>query len=448
MLLLCLLAQLIPARLKVISIDHQLQDQSAAWCQLVAQYCQSSNIPCHIAQVTVAQGNLEAQARAARYQVFLQQLKAHDVLVLAHHQQDQAETLLLRLLQGAGVQGLAAMRRLEVRQLQSNQAATTLVPPNASQAQHDALATDSDATSTFLLWRPFLELSKQQISAWCSQLQLDYVDDPMNHQLDYDRVWCRQQLWPVLKQRFPQMQNSISRCAQLMQDGQDILSEVLEQDWQHCVDASGRMDLTAYHQLSTARQRQLLSRWMQATQSYRPSLSLVEHLKQQVIAARADAQALLQFDGFCFVRYADYLYRYPVQLWAKMTEPVTPQTVRLSWQQTVAIPLGQMRIAKAKIGLDPSLLSQDLLLKPRLGGERILFWQRAGHRVLKKMLQDAKIAPWLRHQTQILMYHNVVLGVVCAQGFWLADSPYVKTQGWLPQINMDLSGRIEYDTEC
>ena len=404
MLLLHLLAELIPERLSVISIDHQLQRVSAAWSQFVHQCCEQYSISCVVVKVDVQAGNVEAQARAARYQAFSQYLQPWDVLVLAHHQQDQAETVMLRLLQGSGVRGLAAMCEVENR-------------------------------SYYTLWRPLLSLSKQHIQLWVQQLNICYVDDPMNHDMAYDRVWCRDTLWAVLQQRFPKMQDSIARCAMLMQDADDILQDVLQQDFIFCMDAQQRIELDKLAQLSNARQRQVLSVWMQAAQPYRPPLAMVQRLQQEVIAAREDAQSILHYADYYFVRFANQLYRYSEQDWLNFQTIPQMQQIRFRLGQHAQTALGQVLIQRTQdMGLDAALLAQPLSLFPRQGGEKIQFYARAGHRVLKKELQTAKIAPWMRHQIQILMYHNVVLGVFTPQGFWLAASPYCQAQGWLPYL--------------
>ena len=102
-------------KIRAIYVDHQLQSISNEWGTFVQQQCQQLNIPCIIQPVHVASGNLESQARQSRYQAYLQHLQPNEVLVLAHHQQDQAETLMLRLLSGAGIDGLAAMKAIDIR---------------------------------------------------------------------------------------------------------------------------------------------------------------------------------------------------------------------------------------------------------------------------------------------------------------------------------------------
>jgi len=135
MLLLHLMFFLCPEKVRAIYIDHQLQALSADWGKFVAHQCQQLNIPCIIQPVHVASGNLEQQARNSRYQAYLQHLQADEILVLAHHQQDQAETLMLRLLSGAGVDGLAAMKQIDVRE-------------------------------NLTIWRPLLDISREQICQW------------------------------------------------------------------------------------------------------------------------------------------------------------------------------------------------------------------------------------------------------------------------------------------
>lgn len=415
MLLLHLFAFLIPERLTVISIDHQLQDQSQYWSALVLKTCQLLNIPCQVIAVDVGSGNVEAAARQARYHAFEKNLKPDDVLILAHHQQDQAETVMLRLLQGSGVGGLSAMQEIEKRRFIAKQ--------NVSQS--------------YFLWRPMLDLNKNQISTWALQDQLHFVDDPMNQDQHYDRVWCRQQLWSVLEQRFPKMQDAIARSASLLHDADEILKEVLAQDWSECVDQQQRLNLNIFQQKSVARQRQLLSIWMQGDNLYRPALAMVERLKQEVIYAKVDAQSQLHCAGYYFVRFAGYLYRYTVQEWQAFVQPTVVQEIQISLTGEFKIALGHINLKRTdaeKIGLSVQLLDQKLQLIPRQGGEKLHIVGRVGTRPLKKLLQDAKIAPWYRHQIQILMYHNDVLGVFTPQGFWLVDNPLCEQGGWLPHM--------------
>ena len=404
MLLLYLLHSLFPQRVRAIYIDHQLQEPSATWAKVVTDFCRQLDITCVVQCVDVASGNLEQQARNARYAAFLQHKQPNEVLVLAHHQQDQAETVLLRLLSGAGVGGLAAMRRIDIR---------------------------DDLT----IWRPLLDLPREQIEQWTHDLQLSYVTDPTNADPHYDRAWCRTELWEVLQQRFPQMQSALARNAQLMQDADDILQDIVQQDWKKCGDGS-HLSLSVLAQLTTARQRQLLSVWMKGELTYRPSLDAVERLQREVIQSKADAQACLYIKPYYYVRFQNVIYRLTAQEYlCKQTDHLPmQQTITLHKHQPIVLVSGQYQYAECEYGLSAELLNTTCLLHMRQGGEKVHLQGRVGAWPLKKALQDAQIFPWLRHRVQILLKDDVILGVFTPQGFWLAQSRYCQYGGWQPKL--------------
>lgn len=404
MLLLHLMAQIFPQKIRAIYIDHQLQDQSAEWAEVVATQATILNIPYIIQKVQIANGNLEAQARQARYQAYQQHLQENEILLLAHHQQDQAETVILRLLSGAGVDGLAAMQAIDYHK---------------------------DMT----IWRPFLDLTREQIALWTAQLEVKYIDDPMNYDTHYDRVWCREALWPFLTSRFPKMQQALSRTSYLMQDASEILEEVLKDDWQYSGSAD-YLDLTKLSELSSARQRQLLSVWMKGDGQYRPAFEMVERLKNEVIDSKSDAQAALHWNQFYYVRYQHHLYRLSKQVFlAEKLNPVETETEHyFQMGEIVHCASGYFQITQTNIGLSSSLLKKKLKIIRRQGGEKVHLYGRVGQWPLKKAIQEAHILPWLRHTIQILVIDNVMLGVFTPKGFWLAQSPYCEQGGWQPDL--------------
>ncbi|RSC23347.1 tRNA lysidine(34) synthetase TilS [Acinetobacter sp. FDAARGOS_515] len=416
MLLLHLMSIVFPARVRAIYVDHQLQASSHEWGVFVQNYAQQLNIPVILQKVEIASGNLENQARTARYSAYQQHLKSHDILVLAHHQQDQAETVLLRLLSGAGVNGLSAMQALENRE-------------------------------NFQLWRPFLSLSREQIESWSMQLNLPFVQDQTNFDTQYDRAWCRQNVWPLLQQRYPKMQQALSRTSILMQDAHNILQEVLLQDMQYCGDNT-QVDLEKLQQLSLPRQRQLLSAWMKGEADYRPPFEMVARLQQEVIDAKADAQSALHWNGHYYVRYQKQLYRIAKALYlaSKNCSHVTG-TICLDLDQSISLISGKFKIISAEIGLSADLLKQNLTIHSRQGGEKIHLYGRVGHWPLKKAIQEAQILPWLRHTIQILAIDNVMLGVFTPKGFWLAQSKYCENDGWLPHLSSEIDNlRVEHNS--
>ncbi|MBF7686778.1 tRNA lysidine(34) synthetase TilS [Acinetobacter rathckeae] len=405
MLLLHLFYCLFPNRVRAIYVDHQLQSISTQWGEQVSDYCTQLGVSCACVPVQVKSGNLEAEARNARYAAFNAHIQENEVLVLAHHEQDQAETVLLNLFSGAGVSGLSAMKPIDCR-------------------------------DDLRIWRPFLRLSREKISQWTHALNLPYVNDPTNLDTHYDRAWARSMLWPVLSSRFPHMQAAVSRTALLMQDAEDILNDIVSMDLKQCVTAN-RLDLKQYQSLSLARQRQMLSVWLKAQEVYRPSYALVERLQQEVIYARADAQAALFCKPFWYVRFGHFVYQLmPTQYLAKQYDQIDPKmTVQLQQSMRCQLLSGSFDVqATQNMGLSWQLLGKKLDLTQRVGGEKVHLYGRVGHWPLKKAIQQAEIFPWLRHRVQILQSDGVILGVFTPHGFWLADSKFCEPCGWLPVL--------------
>lgn len=406
MLLLYLMSELFPHKVRAIYIDHQLQSSSKMWGEFVQNFAQQLDIPFISQSVIVDTGNLENQAREARYAAFQSHLNSNEVLVLAHHQQDQSETVLLRLLSGSGVKGLGAMNEIEHKQ-------------------------------NMRCWRPMLSVSRQQIEQWVEHLKVPYIQDLTNFDTTYDRAWCREIVWPVLQARFPKMQEAISRTSILMQDADEILYEVLQQDLNQCGDLD-HLNISQLQQLSQARQRQLLSFWMKGQGTYRPAFDMVERVQQEVIHAKADAKAALHWNHDYYVRYQNILYR--VEKNKYLQKDLVPDDVSaIEFQRDTPFRLisGLFQIQPMEVGLSPQLLDQPLSLMTRQGGEKIHLYGRVGHWPLKKAIQEAQILPWLRHTIQILALDNVMLGVFTPKGFWLAQSSYCEAGGWQPNLISD-----------
>ena len=403
MLLLFLLSELCPQRIRAMYVNHKLQRVSDDWAFFVEDYCARKNISFTLQDVAVLAGNLENQARKARYHAFEQHLQADEILLLAHHQQDQAETLMLHLLSGAGVQGLSAMKMIDQRE-------------------------------KITIWRPLLDISREQICQWVVQLQIPYVNDLTNLDIHFDRAWCRQELWHILQSRFPKMQHALSRTSYLMQDADEILNEVLAQDLAYCGNDQ-QLDLTLFKQLSQARQRQLLSAWMRGESSYRPAYDMVQRLQEEVINAKVDATAALHWNGFFYVRYQNSLQRLGQTIYLA-DQQSKPSDISLKFELNEQINLysGQFEIQYEKVGLSHELLGKALDLKWRIGGEKIHLHGRVGTWPLKKAIQAAQIFPWMRHTIQILSVDNVMLCVFTPQGFWLAQSEYCEVGGWQPKL--------------
>lgn len=225
--------------LSAIHVHHGLQPAADAWPEYCAQFCARLDIPLEVVRVQVAPGaSLEQAARRVRYAAFAERLGSGEVLLGAQHRDDQAETLLLRLLRGAGVRGLAAM------------------PASRPLGQGS-------------LVRPLIDCSRAELQAYAQSHGLAWVEDPSNADERFSRNFLRRQVMPLLAERWPQMTASLARSASHLSEAQQLLDELAEMD---LLAARGvcalpwlplpSLDLSAVTALSDARQRNLLRHWL------------------------------------------------------------------------------------------------------------------------------------------------------------------------------------------
>src|SRR5699024_7848300 len=221
--------------------------------------------------------NVEGRARRERRSALLQHTSAEGCLVLAQHQNDQAETLLLQLLRGAGPQGLSAMQPL-------------------SQYQGHTI------------WRPLLGFLRSELEQIAASWQLQWVEDPTNQELEPDRNYLRQRIIPELEQRWPQLVPTLARNAQLQHDAVILQQQIAAEDWQRLAHSQGGISIPGFLQLSVERQRNLLYRWVQARGITPPSHKVFARVWQELLPARADANPQVAWPAGVFCRHAEGLF--------------------------------------------------------------------------------------------------------------------------------------------
>lgn len=395
MVVLALLQHWCPTRVRAIYINHQLHRQAIHWGQQVQRWCEHHQVPCQQMAVQVQGANLEQAAREARYAAFDQAIQAHEVLVLGHHRQDQAETVLMRLCAGGSLQGVAAMRAHSSR-------------------------------GHYRLWRPLLRWSRADIDQAVAYLDLAIVDDPANQQLQYDRVWLRQQLWPVLHARWPHAEQGLSRFAHNMQDVQSILQEVITQDWQDCrVDAT--LSMVAMAGLSVARRRQLLTWWLQGDEPYAPPQARIDTLLGWLSPNLRRADAVPQVDWQCWrvYGYREHYHRVALPLPVAQAKPQVMQATQI-W----SLACGQFQIEHQQSHAQQLPIGQTIHLRGRIDGERLQMSGKTQHSPLKKLLQSWQILPWQRQSITVWCVGDVILGVFCPNGFYPSQMADSYLMGW------------------
>ncbi|HSP01681.1 MAG TPA: tRNA lysidine(34) synthetase TilS, partial [Thioalkalivibrio sp.] len=220
--------------LHAIHIHHGLNSQADAWADHCARVCRDLDVGLEVIAVNAraARGESpEAAARAARYQALASCMKEGDGLLTAHHRRDQAETLLLQLLRGAGSAGLAAMPRWQ---------------PLGS-GWHG---------------RPLLDVSREAIEDYARERDLHWIEDNSNLDARFDRNLLRQQVMPLLRARWQGVDETLARAAAHQAEGLGLLGDLARQDLEQIRgELPGTLSVSELTGLRPARIRNVLRFW-------------------------------------------------------------------------------------------------------------------------------------------------------------------------------------------
>lgn len=368
------LAQLpLPVQLRALHINHQISPNADAWQTQCADFCAQHAIPFHAEKVRVENTGkgIEDAARALRYSGFEKNLAPGDYLLTAHHANDQAETLLLRLMRGTGPRGLAAMA--SVRTLGAG-----------------------------LLARPLLHFTRAELEAYAQVHQLSWVDDESNLDDDYDRNFLRNQVMPLLHSRWPEFKRKWQQTAELCAQQEAVMEELAREDLVRAAPLAERVgqsiELNALLGLSPARKQNILRYWLRLINHTTPEQLHWRQIEQQIFGGRDDAQTRVSWGNVALQTYRERLYALPLQL---------PE-LELQFE---------LRVSDKRARLRTDL--PDLHIRYRTGGERCKPVGRAHSQTLKKLLQEYGLEPWLRDKVPLVFSGDELVAVgdlwVCAE---------------------------------
>lgn len=367
--------------LRAIHVHHGLHPEADRWAAHCQRMCDALAVPMTLVRVQVDNHSglgLEAAARAARHTAFADAMAADDMLVLAHHQDDQAETFLLRALRGSGVDGLAAMR-------------------------------DWRAFAHGWLWRPLLNVPRAQLQTLAQREGLHWIDDPSNTDTGFDRNFLRNQVLPMLHERWPQAAAVFARSAALCSDTAQLLhandSKALAEV---AVDAN-TLRVTGLLQLAPSRRARVLRHWIATLQLPPLPGNGIARIESDLLPARADANARFEWNAACVQRWCDLLH-------ADHIRPPLALDFSQLWDgtQPLQLPHGDRLQLIGAAHFDT-----PLRVHARQGGERIHLPGRSHSHALKHVLQDIGMPPWQRQRLPLLSADNTLLaagdGLVSAQ---------------------------------
>jgi len=359
-------------------VHHGLNAAADDWVLHCQQTCQAWEIPIniHYLQDKAEKGeSIEAWARERRRAIFRAYLDRDDnYVVTAQHLNDQAETALLQLFRGSGSHGLAAMPAL------------------------------TPLASGFLA-RPLLQAGRRDIVEYAERHQLRWVEDSSNQQLQFDRNYLRQQIWPLISQRWPSAAVTISRSAELMARQNRVVDGYCARLLDEIGDTSKqRLKVAALAGLDQDTQLLVLRYWLRYWGLLVPSSRRLLAGLAMLLSAGASANPSLAWDNNRISRYRDFLYLHrPL--------PELPAAIAVRPGDVFFVEgIGHFRLQAGFPGFRCDA-SARLEIRFRHGGERLALHRSGPHRALKKLLQDWGVLPWLRQRVPLLYHDDNLLAV-------------------------------------
>lgn len=359
--------------LSALHVHHGLSPNADEWSKFCAEICANWNIPFELEQVQVSRNSgsgIEAAARGARYAAYAR----HDTgwIALAHHQDDQAETLLLQLLRGSGPKGLAAMP-----------AVRSLGPTRPT------------------LLRPFLEIPRAAIEAYAKRQALRWIEDESNRSTAFDRNFLRRSVLPELEVRFPGYRDAFARSARLCAEADCLLSELAQRDLAQCSDKDA-IHIDRIAQLSDGRVKNALRHYITSNAVTLPNSLRLEEFARQLRQYRAGSTMAMTWGTHSLRVSGGHL------MLEQAGSGAEPATMQVNWSREVlpTIPWadGQVKFEPRKgEGLSIEKLRRgNLQLQARQGGEKMHVAANRPRRTLKNMLQESHVPHWLRWRIPLL----------------------------------------------
>jgi tRNA(Ile)-lysidine synthase len=381
--------------LRALHVNHHLQAQADDWAVQCRVLAARLSVPLEVLEVDIdaARGeSMEAAARAARYAAFEKVLGPAEHLLTAHHLEDQLETILLRLVRGAGVTGLGGM-------------------PERS------------AFGQGLLLRPLLGFERSGLAEYCRAAQLSWIEDHSNFDVRFDRNFLRQRVIPALRERWPAVAECVARSGGHLAEARSLLDERAHEDLELARDGES-LRISTLRGLAPARARNLVRYWIESTGQPVPSSAVLDQVMRQMLGARRDAMPVVVVGERHLRRYRDALY---------LCVPPPPRPRQsLTWvwreQSELELPrgLGRLRMRSAGEGETGFRVpAAPLTVAWGAGGLKLQLTPRGRRKVLRNLFQERGVVPWMRPCLPLVFADDALVAVA---DLWV-DCRFRPTEG-------------------
>ena len=358
--------------LNAIHVHHGLSKNADKWVKFCEKLCRDLSVHLDVHYVKLPQKKslgIEGEARQLRYEKLLQ--SKSDLIVLAHHADDQAETFLLQLIRGAGVKGLSSMAHFD---------------------------------HSRRLWRPLLNTTRIDIESYAKKHKFKWIEDESNLNIDFDRNFIRFKVLPILKNRFSHIIKVISRSSAHLAEAQHLLDDLAKIDLENCLKSYNykhKLQVNTLDKLSNTRAKNVLRYWLELNDQLMPSKDLLDELLRQVLTAKKDATIKIQLSKDYEIR------RYKDEIYIVRKDLKDQKNYEIIWkgESEILLPNGtQLNFKKIKgRGINfKHLNDQKLIIRNRQGGEFFKPDSKRPTKKIKQLLQESDLPPWERESLPLI----------------------------------------------
>lgn len=377
-------------KFRVIHVNHNISPHAASWAKHCREMCEQYAMDYieRDVHLNYQQGESpEEAARDARYSIFAEYLDQDDLLLTAHHQDDQAETVLLQLMRGAGPKGLSAM---------------PVIKPFAKGFHV----------------RPLLDFPRTELLQYAQENHLQWIEDESNQDTALSRNFIRHEVLPLLQSRWPKVSASLSRSALHCAENQSLLEDYLQDDYQQVIGSrTNTLSVSKLLSFDVAKQRLLLRAWIYQMNCPLPDTKKMQSIQQNVLSAAWDKLPLVQWGDVRLRRHRDDLY-----LLSAIREPDVNQTFEWNMDQSLVLPHGILKTSLVQgrgLRLDKNLVS----VRFRQGGEVVDLPARGRH-TLKNLFQEWNILPWERDHLPLIFMEEKLIAIAG----WYVHEDFIATE--------------------
>ena len=389
-------------RITAVHVNHQLSSNSDIWQKHCEDRCLEIGVDiiCKTVSIKNKGTSIEDAARNARYSVFEKLLKKNDLLILAHHADDQIETMLFRLFRGSGIKGMSGM---PISRLLGNGE----------------------------LFRPLLPFFRRDLESYASANQINWIEDDSNLDIAFDRNFIRHKLIPTINERWPNSSFKLNRSANIFAESDFLINILAQKDFKIVKEVSERVgwsiSIDKLNGFEIIRQKNILRYWFNLHNLTLPSYAVLDNALNQMIGSKIDAEPFVSWGDLQLRRFNKKLYLLPLNFEdpnysvkkKKGRELLEKNSIKWDGSSHLILPDSSSLCVKLKIkgGLRIDV-KKNLEIRFRSGGERCKPQGRSGSNTLKKLFQEYSLEPWLRNNIPLIYIDNRLAAV---GDLWVCD---------------------------